>query len=206
MTDPLFQFSQQAGHNMIQIEHDYSGRDYTLNAKAVNPMPTDLTGIYTGSYLQSLTKNLALGVDALYQRPTPEMSELGLSYLAKLTSSDKNVIATATVQPPGILHATYWQKLSEKVEVAAELQMVATANRRDAIATLGAKYDFRMATFRAQVDSGGKLSVVLEQRFAPTFAFLVAGEIDHWKVRQISCTFNHPLIQNLHYRAQQRSE
>ncbi|KAH7926323.1 hypothetical protein BV22DRAFT_1104412 [Leucogyrophana mollusca] len=175
------QLSSQVGHNMIQLEHDYQGQDYSLNAKAVNPWPTDLTGIFIGSYFQSLTKNLAVGVESLYQRPTPEMAELSTSYLAKITSTDKNWIATAQVQPAGIVQATYWQKLSEKVEVAADLQLIAAPARRDAIATLGAKYDLRMATFRAQLDSTGKISALLEQRFAPTFAFLVSGEIDHLK-------------------------
>ena len=54
--------------------------------------------------------------------------------------------------------------------------------KRDAVATVGAKYDLRMSTFRAQLDSTGKVSAMLEQRFAPTFAFLVGGEIDHFKV------------------------
>lgn len=166
---------------MIQLEHDYQGQDYSLNAKAVNPWPADLTGIYIGSYFQSVTKNLALGVETLYQRPTPDMSDFTTSYLAKITSDDKNWIATAQVQPSGILQATYWQKLHEKVEVAADLQLMASPQRRDAIATLGAKYDLRMSTFRAQLDSTGKVSALLEQRFAPTFAFLVAGEIDHFK-------------------------
>jgi mitochondrial import receptor subunit TOM40 len=168
---------------MIQLEHDYQGQDYTLNAKALNPWPTDLTGIFIGSYLQSFTKNLALGFESLFQHQTPDMAEFGTSYLAKYTSTDKNWIATAQVQPAGILQATYWQKLSEKVEVAADLQLIASPARRDAIAILGAKYDLRMATFRAQVDSSGKVSALLEQRFAPTFAFLVSGEIDHFKVR-----------------------
>ncbi|KAH7914702.1 eukaryotic porin-domain-containing protein [Hygrophoropsis aurantiaca] len=175
------QLSSQPGHNMIQLEHDYQGQDYTLNAKAVNPWPTDLTGIFIGSYFQSLTKNFAVGIESLYQRPTPEMAELSTSYLAKFTSTDKSWIATAQVQPAGIVQTTYWQKLSEKVEVAADLQLIAAPGRRDAIATLGAKYDLRMATFRAQLDSTGKVSALLEQRFAPTFAFLVSGEIDHFK-------------------------
>ncbi|KIJ69374.1 hypothetical protein HYDPIDRAFT_81090, partial [Hydnomerulius pinastri MD-312] len=148
---------------------------------AVNPSPTDLSGIYIGSYFQSVTKNLALGFETLYQRQSPEMSELATSYVAKYTSSQKDWIATAQLQPSGILQTTYWQKLSEKVEVAADLQVIAAPQRRDAIATLGAKYDLRMATFRAQLDSTGKVSALLEQRFAPTFAFLVSGEIDHFK-------------------------
>ncbi|KIJ57686.1 hypothetical protein HYDPIDRAFT_163894, partial [Hydnomerulius pinastri MD-312] len=112
------QLSQQAGNSMLQLEHDYQGQDYSLNAKAVNPSPTDLSGIYIGSYFQSVTKNLALGFETLYQRQSPEMSELATSYVAKYTSSQKDWIATAQLQPSGILQTTYWQKLSEKVEVA----------------------------------------------------------------------------------------
>jgi len=175
------QFSQRDGHNMVQVEHDYQGLDYSANVKAINPLPTDLTGIYIGNYLQSFTKNIALGFETLYQRPTPDMEEISTSYLLKYASTKRDWIATAQVQPAGILQATYWQKLSDKVEVAADLQLIAAPTRRDAIATLGAKYDLRMATFRAQVDSTGKVSALLEQRFAPTLSFLVSGEIDHFK-------------------------
>lgn len=178
----IYQFSSQASQNMVQVEHDYQGQDFSINAKAVNPWPADLTGIYVGSYLQSFTKNIALGVEALYQRPSPDLAELTTSYLAKYTSNNSNWIATTQLQTAGILQATYWQKLSEKVEVAADLQLIAAPARRDAIATLGAKYDLRLATFRAQVDSTGKVSALLEQRFTPAFAFLVSGEIDHFKV------------------------
>lgn len=167
---------------MVQLEHDYQGQDYSANLKAINPSPTDLTGIYIGNYLQSLTKSLALGFETLYQRPTPDMEDITTSYLLKYAGKKNDWIATAQVQPAGILQATYWQKLSEKVEVAADLQVIAAPARRDAIATLGAKYDLRMATFRAQVDSSGKVSALLEQRFAPTLSFLVSGEIDHFKV------------------------
>jgi len=175
------QFSSQPGHNSIQIDHDYTARDYSVNLKCINPWPADLTGIVVGNYLQSLTKNIAIGFESFYQRVTPGMADHSTSYLAKFTGTEKNWIATAQVQPAGIVQATYWQKLSEKVEVAADLQVIVAPARRDAVAVLGAKYDFRMATFRAQVDSTGKVSALLEQRFAPTFAFLVAGEIDHFK-------------------------
>ncbi|KAI0709468.1 mitochondrial import receptor subunit tom40 [Earliella scabrosa] len=175
------QLSGTPGQSVVQLEHDYLGQDYSLNAKAVNPSPADLTGIYMGSYLQSVTKNLALGVEGILQRPSPDTAEIATAYLAKYTSSDKNWIATAQVQGAGILQATYWQKLSEKVDVAADLQVVAAPGRRDALATLAARYELRMASFRAQLDSTGKVSAFLEQKFAPTFSFLVSGEIDHFK-------------------------
>ncbi|KAF8654079.1 hypothetical protein AX16_003612 [Volvariella volvacea WC 439] len=175
------QFSHQPGHNMIQLEHDYLGQDFSANIKAINPGPTDLTGIYLGNYLQSVTKNLAIGFESLFQRQAPGLSDISTSYLAKWTSDDKNTITTAQIQSPGVIQTTYWQKLSEKVEVAADLHIIATPTRRDAIATLGAKYDLRLSTFRAQLDSTGKVSAYLEQRFTPAFAFLISGEIDHFK-------------------------
>jgi len=178
--------SSPDGHNMMQVEQDYTGSDFSLNVKAINPDPTDFSGVYIGNYMQSLTKNLALGVETLYQRggytglgaPPTEISS---SYLAKFTSGKKDWIATAQFQPAGILQATYWQQLGEKLEVAADLQLIVAPQRRDAIATVGAKYSLRQATFRAQVDSMGKVSALLEQQLAPTFSFLVAGEIDHVK-------------------------
>lgn len=177
---------------MIQLEQDYGGQDFNMNVKAINPSPIDLNGIYVGSYLQSITKNLALGFETIYQRQAPQQTDFTTQYVAKLTGTEKDWIATATVQPAGMMLATYWQKLSEKVDAAAELQVIAAPARRDAIATLGAKYDLRMSTFRAQVDSTGKVSALLEQRFAPTFTFTVAGEIDHFKVRFLLSLFALP--------------
>lgn len=172
---------------MMQFEHDFVGRDFSVNAKAVNPSPIDGTGVYVGNVLQSVTKKLALGVEGLLQRPQPGLSDLTVSYFAKYTGGESPLtpwIATTQYIPAqGVLQATYWQKLSEKLEVAADLQVLASSQRRDAMATLGARWDFRMATFRAQLDSGGKVSALLEQRFAPSFSFMLAGEIDHFKVR-----------------------
>lgn len=175
------QIAQQTGHNMLQLEHDYQGLDYCLNFKAVNPSPTDLSGIYVGSYIQSITKNFAIGTECLHQRQSPS-SETTFSFLGKYTSTDKNTIATAQFQhSAGIFQSTYWQKLSDKVEFGGELNLLAAPQQRHAVAAIGAKYELRLSTFRAQLESTGKVSAVLEQRFTPAFTFLVSGEIDHWK-------------------------
>nr|ACG27157.1 mitochondrial import receptor subunit TOM40 [Zea mays] len=185
MTKVQMQVSNTPGHSILQAEHDYLGRDFCVNLRAANPSPADFIGMYSGSIMQSVTKNVAIGVEALLQRPQPGLSDRGLQYFAKYTSSnfskEQGWIATATVQPQGMYEATYWQKMSEKLDVAAQLQIINVPQRRDAIATLGAKWDLRMATFRAQLDSSGKVSALLEQRFAPSFAFLFSGEIDHFK-------------------------
>jgi mitochondrial import receptor subunit TOM40 len=177
---------------MIQLEQDYQGLDYSANLKAINPSPADLTGVYLGSYLQSVTPRLALGVESIYQRPNADQGEVGHSLLAKYTGADRSWIATAQVQPAtGVVQATYHHRLSEKVDVAADLMLMAQPQRRDALATLGAKWDLRMSTFRAQVDSSGKVSALLEQRFSPEFTFVVAGEIDHLKVSPLVLSDNY---------------
>lgn len=171
--------------SMVQLEHDHIGRDYSVNLKALNPSLADSTGVYVGSYLQSITRSLALGIEAIWQRPEPGVEDAALSYLVKYTGGPGKGkigewIATSQLQTgQGVLQSTYWHRLGERVEAGAEL-MLALGNRRGQ-ATVGAKYDFRTATFRAQVDSQGKVSALLEQRFTPAFGFLVAAEADHWK-------------------------
>jgi mitochondrial import receptor subunit TOM40 len=212
------QLSATPGHSMIQIEHDHLAPHYSLNVRTVNPSPADLTGIHMVSLLHSVSPRLALGFETIIQHPQPQILETATSYLLKMTSlpapsastpiaqspstlglgSARQWIATAQFQPTaGLLQTTYYQKLSPSVDVALDLTTAVTPAspmgppKREAVATLGAKYEFRMASFRGQVDSQGKVGMLLEQRFTPAFAFLVGGEIDHWKVswRRMSLVF-----------------
>lgn len=182
---------------MLSVEHDRIGKDYSLSLKTFNPQPADLTGTYLASYLQSLTPHLALGVEAVYQRPTPEIEDCSLGYMAKYHNVRKDEqgqpmkdswIATAQILSQGMWQATYWKKLAERVDAGVDLviQPALDPRQRKAVATAGVKYDFRMATFRGQVDSDGKVSALLEQRLSPAFAFLVAGEMG-----QCSCHCAH---------------
>ncbi|KAK1924955.1 putative mitochondrial import receptor subunit tom40 [Papiliotrema laurentii] len=202
------QLYNKPGQSMVQIEHDHLGPHYALSLKTMNPGLLDGTGIHFVSLLHSISPRLSLGFETIIQHPQPQILETSTSYLAKLTSLPNPLAAltpsapgqppastpfnpswtaTAQLQPSGNVQATYHQRLSEKVDVALDFQtifqpasMMGPA-KREAITTLGAKYDFRMATFRGQIDSNGKVGMLLEQRFTPAFAFLVSGEIDHAK-------------------------
>jgi mitochondrial import receptor subunit TOM40 len=196
---------------MFQIEHDHVGPHYSLNLKSINPSPLDFTGLHFVSLLHSVTPRLSLGFESIIQRTAANEPIMpATSWLVKYTSLPNakseplghptqpapgvpvipftpSWAATAQLQPSGNIQATYFQKLSDKIDVALDLQtMIQPASfmgpaKRDALCTLGAKYEFRMATFRGQVDSAGKVGMLLEQRFTPAFAFLVGGEIDHAK-------------------------
>ncbi|BGP16589.1 hypothetical protein JCM10213_000497 [Rhodosporidiobolus nylandii] len=178
--------------SMFAVEHDRVGKDYTLSLKTYNPSPADLTGSYIAAYLQSITPNFAVGVETMYQRPSPEMEDCSVGYMAKWHDVKKDEmgqplkdswIATAQIMSQGIWQATYWKKLAERVDAGVELVCIPALSPRDrkAVATAGVKYDFRMSTYRGQVDSTGKVSMLLEQRLSPLFSVLFAGEIDHVK-------------------------
>lgn len=179
---------------MAQIEHEYSGDDFSASLKMLNPSYLDggLTGICIGSYLQSVTPKLALGLEALWQRPSlTQGPECAVSYCARYKSNDW--VASAQLQAAmGTLSTSYWRKLSDKVQAGVDLSLglVPSAGglmggglQKEGLTTIGAKYEFRMSTFRAQVDSKGKLSCLLEKRVAPPVLMTFAADLDHFTVR-----------------------
>ncbi|CRG88752.1 Mitochondrial import receptor subunit tom-40 [Talaromyces islandicus] len=185
------QIMSGGAQGILQIDNDYTGSDFSASIKAFNPYPFDggLTGIYVGSYLQSVTPSLALGFEAIWQRQALNTRpESTLSYCAKYRGADW--IASAQLQAQGAIAASYWRKLSERVEAGVDMNlqfapspaaMMMGGPSREGTATLGAKYDFRASTFRAQVDSAGKVSCLLEKRIAMPIALTFAGEIDQVK-------------------------
>jgi mitochondrial import receptor subunit TOM40 len=181
-----------AGQAMAQFDNEYTGKDFTAAIKSMNPSIIDggLTGIFIGSYLQSVTPSLALGLEAVWQRTgLTEGPQTALSYCAKYKGNDW--IASAQLQAQGTVSASYWRKLTDKVEAGVDLNLAFAGlsgagmmggNRKEGVTTVGTKYDFRMSTFRAQVDSTGKLSCLLEKRVAPPVQLTFAADVDHFKV------------------------
>ncbi|BCS02403.1 TOM complex pore protein TOM40 [Aspergillus luchuensis] len=179
------------GQGLMQLDNDYTGDDFSASLKAFNPsyLEGGLTGIFVGSYLQSVTPNLALGFEAIWQRQAMNARpESALSYGARYKTADW--IASAQLQAQGVITASYWKKLSERVEAGVDMNLQFAPNAaaalmggpsRDGTTAIGAKYDFRASTFRAQVDSTGKVSCLLEKRIAMPIALTFAGEIDQAK-------------------------
>lgn len=181
-----------ASQGLMQIDNDYTGDDFSASIKAFNPSLLDggLTGIFVGSYLQSVTPSLALGFEAIWQRQAMNTRpETAISYSARYKANDW--IASAQLQAQGVFTASYWKKLSERVEAGVDMNLQFAPNAaaalmggpsRDGTTAIGAKYDFRASTFRAQVDSAGKVSCLLEKRIAMPISLTFAGEIDQAKV------------------------
>ena len=177
------------GQDMAQFEHEYTGRDFTASLKALNPSALEggLTGIFIGSYLQSVTPKLALGLEGIWQRAgLTQPPDTAISYAARYKSDDW--IATAQLQAQGVLNTSYWRKLSDKVQAGVDMTLSLVPSggglmggglQKEGITTFGAKYDFRMSTFRAQLDSKGKLSCLLEKRVAAPVTMTFGADVDH---------------------------
>ncbi|MCJ1395244.1 translocase of outer mitochondrial membrane [Xylographa bjoerkii] len=188
------QIAPGPGQAMFQVDNDYTGKDFTASLKALNPsiLEGGLTGIYITSYLQSVTPSLAVGLEMMWQRAAVNTGpDTAVSYVAKYKGIDW--IASAQLQAQGAISTSYWRRLTDKVEVGADLNLqfqpgmggrgglMGSGLRKEGTTTLGAKYDFRQSTFRAQVDSTGRLSCLLEKRVLPYVQLSFAGELDQFK-------------------------
>lgn len=177
---------------MVQIENEYTGDDFSASLKSLSPsiMEGGLTGIFIGSYLQSITPQLSLGLEGVWQRPAlSNKPDTALSYCARYKGTDW--IASAQYLSQGSLGASYWRRLTDKVEAGVDCQLQFAPGmgagmfggmRKEGTTTVGVKYSFSNSVYRAQVDSGGKFGVVLERRVAPPVTLTFAAEIDQWKV------------------------
>ncbi|KAK3378533.1 eukaryotic porin/Tom40 [Podospora didyma] len=185
------QFQIGTGQDMAQFEHEYVGNDFTASVKTLNPSFLDggLTGIVIGHYLQSITPKLAVGLEGVWQRSgMTQGPETAVSYVARYKSDDW--VVSAQLQAQGALNTSFWKRLSEKVQAGVDMTlsvapgagglMAGGALQKEGITTFGAKYDFRMSTFRAQFDSKGKLSVLLEKRVAAPVTMTFAADVDHF--------------------------
>lgn len=178
---------------MVQFDNEYTGEDFSASVKAISPsiLEGGLTGIVIGSYLQSLTPRLALGLEGVWQRAAlNSRPETAVSYCARYKGTDW--IASAQYLAQGSLGASYWRRLTDKVEAGVDCQLQFAPGmggagmfggmRREGTTTVGVKYNFTTSVYRAQVDSAGKFGVVLEKRVAPPVTLTFAAEIDQWKV------------------------
>lgn len=183
---------------MCSIENDITGNDFTASLKAINPsvLEGSLTGIFVASYLQSVTPRLSLGMETVWQRPLASHGPTALmSWAGRYKGNDW--IGSLQVLSQGGLQASYWRRLMDKVEAGVDLSLQAGAMSENPLmggsapegqATIGAKYDFRQSSFRAQINSAGRVACLLEKRVAPTVQLTFSGEIDHPKVRHIKST------------------
>ncbi|CCH62111.1 hypothetical protein TBLA_0G01670 [Henningerozyma blattae CBS 6284] len=187
--------------SMCQLEQDYQGSDFSLNFKSLNPSFANsrniFTGVAVGSLLQSVTPQLALGLELLYSRAQPSApADAGVSYLARYVSSKKDWVFSGQLQANGALVASFWRKVLPSVEAGIETNLqagmtpitdpvlgapVGIQPTVEGSTTIGAKYEYRQSVYRGSISSNGKVACFLERKVLPTLSILFCGEIDQFK-------------------------
>jgi len=181
------------GASQLSLEQDYTGSDFMAQLKSINPsiLEGGLTGMFIGSYMQSITPRLSLGLEGVWQRPgVEELPNAALSYAGRYKGDEW--IGSLQVLAQGGLQGSYWRRLTDKVETGVDINLqfaglngggaMLGAMQKEGTAVLGAKYEFSRSIFRAQVDSKGKVGCLLEKMVAPLVRVTFAGEMDHAKV------------------------
>lgn len=182
---------------MVQLEQDYQASDFSINLKTLNPsfLTGGFSGVAVASLLQSVSPKLAIGLEAMYSKQAgPAPPDSAVSYVARYNAG--NWIATAQIQAQGSVVASFWRKVTDKVEAGVETQIAASVKPItdpmmgtpigfepvvEGQTTIGAKYEYRQSVFRGQLDSTGKVAAFLEKRVLPTVSILFSGEIDQIK-------------------------
>jgi mitochondrial import receptor subunit TOM40 len=141
------QLAPNAQQNVVILEHEYLGDNFSLGFKSQNANPFDkaslvssssVTGVFSASYLQQITKNLALGAEYTYSRPFPDLEESSIAYGLKYTQteelpkplslppgapspympinpSDPTSVFTMSYTPASaMLHSSYWRRINQR--------------------------------------------------------------------------------------------
>lgn len=180
--------------SMLTIDNEWTGRDFTASIKALNPslLQGGLTGTFMGDYLQSVTPRLSLGLTAQYARMAlNDGPQFVTTYQARYKTP--TWIAMGRLTPQLNMQLGYWRRVAKKVEAGADLDvrfadlmgggLMGPGPKIESTATVGAKYEFRLSSLRGQLDSKGRIGLLLEKRVAPMVNLTFYGQIDHAKVR-----------------------
>lgn len=160
-------------------EVDVNQDDFSANLKLINLNFFERTGAISASYLQSVTQSLALGVELSAHSGFNNQISSTLAVVGRL--SHGNAIMNANLTTNGAVSLSYHQKVNEQISIASEFEAALTGTQRDSFFQTGVKFDLRAATMRAQIDTLGRVTAVLEEKLTPAFSVLLCGEIDHFK-------------------------
>ncbi|KAK7593028.1 hypothetical protein V9T40_007780 [Parthenolecanium corni] len=179
-----FKFQAQSQNGKFQLSQyslDYKGSDYTATLMCANPNILNGTGVFVAHYLQSVTKNLALGAELIYQRMGAQHGgpTAFTSLAARYNGSDYS--CSGTIGLPGI-HFCYYQKASEQLQLGVEFET--SLRLMEAQASIGYQVDIPKAdlVFKGSVDTNWTVSAVLEKRLSPMpFTLALGASLNHRK-------------------------
>ncbi|XP_047097396.1 mitochondrial import receptor subunit TOM40 homolog 1-like [Schistocerca piceifrons] len=165
----------------VQLTTDYKGDDYTASLTFGNLDIINESGLIIGHYLQSVTKNVALGAELGYQygAKVPGGQIAIVSAVGRYTGNDFTV--SGVVGGAGV-HVCYYEKVSDQLQFGVEMDT--NLRMQETLAVIGYQVDLPKADvcFRAMIDSNWTVGAVLEKKLQPLpFCFSLSGMLNHSK-------------------------
>lgn len=185
-TDNLIsKFQAQIQNNRCaaaQYVLDYRGRNFSATATVANPDIVNMSGVFVGHYLQSVTKHLDLGAELAYQRNSsiPGSQVAVTSLAARYTGSD--YVVSGTFGFSG-WHICYYQKASSQLQLGVEFET--NFRMQEASASIGYQVDIPKAdlVFKGMVDTNWNVGATLDKKLSPPipFTLTLSGMLNHQK-------------------------
>lgn len=172
---------QESKMTAAQLTTDYRGSDFTASLTLANTDLINESGVAVVHYLQSVTKNLALGGELAYQygRAVPGGEIAVISAAARYVNGLATWSGTAGLAG---VHLCYYRKASEQLQFGVEVET--NFRVQEAVGTFGYQIDLPKAdlVFRGMVDTNWNVGAVLEKRLQPLpFTLAISGHLNHAK-------------------------
>jgi mitochondrial import receptor subunit TOM40 len=166
-----------------QMSSEYRGKDYVASVTLGNPDLVNESGVVVSQYLQSVTKNLSLGAEVLYQYgPTVPGSQIAVYTLAGRWTGNNWQLSGALTPMAGGIHMCYYQKPNDVVQIGVELE--GSLRTQECTATVGYQIELPKSNlaFRGQLDSNWCVGAVMEKKLPPLpFTFALSAFANHVK-------------------------
>lgn len=162
----------------LQCDLEYRGPTYTAAIALANPDLLSMSGMLVANYQQSMSPNVVLGAELMYQRSGQDQGSL-LSFIGRYSTN--SFIATASVNRIG-LHLSYFHKGTPNSRVAIEFQS-STVNQ-ESFVTAGYQLDYPKAnmSFRSSVDTNWTVISTVEKKLFPLpCSLILSGLLNHQK-------------------------
>ena len=166
-----------------QLSGDYKADTWTTSVTMGNPDLVHGSGVGVLHYLKTITPQLALGAELAYQA-SPQLpgGHIAVASLASRVNFDQDCSLAATLGNAGQLHASYWQKCSDQLQMGVELE--ANFRNKEATGTLGYEVALEKAdlVLRGSVDTDMVVKSVIEKKLMPLpFTLALCGLLNHRK-------------------------
>lgn len=173
------QLSATPHQSMAIVQADYKGTDWFAQFKLGSMAQ------YGFSYLQSITRNLSLGIEFLYMGRPPQPGIPPLSFLtAGLRYSTERLALSSSVNlSQGQLKANYVQRVKDNINFGTEMNIMLDpqTGSKESTCALGYEYTTPQGAIRSNLTTDGKVTSVFEKTLSEISSMTISVELDHGK-------------------------